>query len=47
VIETHGADHQGPDREEVELCLRLRKRGLTTRRRAAARKGAGAPRRGR
>jgi deoxyribonuclease-4 len=47
VLETQGADHQGPDREEVELCLKLRKRGLAARRRADARKDGGAPRRGR
>ncbi len=34
VLETQGAEHQGPSREEVELCFALRKRGQAARRRA-------------
>jgi deoxyribonuclease IV len=39
VIETQGPERQGPTREEVELCFRLRKRGLASRKRAASRGG--------
>ncbi len=39
VIETQGPERQGPDREEVQLCFTLRKRGLASRRRAASRHG--------
>jgi deoxyribonuclease-4 len=38
VIETQGPERQGPTREEVELCFRLRKRGLASRKGAAARR---------
>ncbi|MFZ1997116.1 MAG: deoxyribonuclease IV [Solirubrobacteraceae bacterium] len=37
VIETQGPERQGPSREEVELCFMLRKRGLASRARTAAR----------
>ncbi|MFL5862822.1 MAG: deoxyribonuclease IV [Solirubrobacteraceae bacterium] len=37
VIETQGPERQGPTREEVELCFKLRKRGLASRARARAR----------
>ena len=37
VLETQGPEHQGPAREEVELCFKLRKRGLASRARAKAR----------
>jgi deoxyribonuclease IV len=36
VIETQGPERQGPTREEVQLCFALRKRGLGSRKRAAA-----------
>jgi deoxyribonuclease IV len=36
VIETQGPERQGPTREEVQLCFALRKRGLASRKRAAA-----------
>jgi deoxyribonuclease IV len=39
VIETQGPERQGPAREEVELCFKLRKRGLASRRRTTARAG--------
>ncbi len=39
VIETQGPEHQGPSREEVELCFALRKRGRASRARAASRSG--------
>ncbi|HEY2317251.1 MAG TPA: deoxyribonuclease IV [Solirubrobacteraceae bacterium] len=34
VIETQGPERQGPTREEVQLCFKLRKRGMTSRARA-------------
>jgi deoxyribonuclease-4 len=34
VIETQGPERQGPTREEVELCVALRRRGLAARSRA-------------
>jgi deoxyribonuclease IV len=37
VLETQGPEHQGPPREEVELCFTLRKRGLASRKRTKAR----------
>jgi deoxyribonuclease IV len=37
VIETQGPERQGPAREEVELCFKLRKRGLASRARTKAR----------
>ena len=37
VIETQGPERQGPTREEVELCFKLRKRGLANRARGRAR----------
>jgi deoxyribonuclease-4 len=37
VLETQGPEHQGPAREEVELCFKLRKRGLVSRARSKAR----------
>ncbi|HXD65537.1 MAG TPA: deoxyribonuclease IV [Solirubrobacteraceae bacterium] len=37
VLETQGPEHQGPAREEVELCFKLRKRGLASRARTKAR----------
>jgi deoxyribonuclease-4 len=37
VIETQGPERQGPTREEVELCFKLRKRGLSSRSRSQAR----------
>jgi deoxyribonuclease-4 len=37
VLETQGPEHQGPAREEVELCFKLRKRGLASRARSNAR----------
>jgi deoxyribonuclease-4 len=39
VIETQGPERQGPTREEVQLCFTLRKRGLASRKRTAARSG--------
>jgi deoxyribonuclease IV len=36
VIETQGPERQGPAREEVELCFKLRKRGLASRARTKA-----------
>jgi deoxyribonuclease-4 len=39
VIETQGPERQGPTREEVELCFKLRKRGLASRARTKARAG--------
>jgi deoxyribonuclease-4 len=39
VIETQGPERQGPSRDEVELCFALRKKGLTSRRRATSRTG--------
>jgi deoxyribonuclease IV len=39
VIETQGPERQGPTREEVELCFKLRKRGLSSRSRSKARAG--------
>ncbi len=39
VIETQGPERQGPSREEVELCFKLRKRGKASRARARARGG--------
>jgi deoxyribonuclease-4 len=38
VIETQGPDRQGPSREEVALCFKLRKRGVASRRRTAGTK---------
>ena len=35
ILETPGADREGPQREEVQLAGRLRERGLSARRRAA------------
>jgi deoxyribonuclease-4 len=40
VIETPGPERQGPTRDEVELCIRLRKRGRANRSRAAKRRRA-------
>ncbi len=37
VLETQGPDRQGPSREEVDLCFKLRKRGQAARRRARSR----------
>jgi deoxyribonuclease-4 len=37
VLETQGPERQGPAREEVELCFKLRKRGLASRARTKAR----------
>jgi deoxyribonuclease-4 len=37
VIETQGPERQGPTREEVELCFKLRKRGQAARARGRAR----------
>jgi deoxyribonuclease-4 len=37
VIETQGPERQGPTRQEVELCFKLRKRGLANRARGRAR----------
>jgi deoxyribonuclease-4 len=37
VIETQGPERQGPTREEVELCFKLRRRGLGSRARSTAR----------
>jgi deoxyribonuclease-4 len=37
VLETQGPEHQGPAPEEIELCFKLRKRGLTSRARTKAR----------
>lgn len=37
VIETQGPERQGPTREEVELCFKLRKRGLASRARSKGR----------
>ena len=37
VLETQGPEHQGPAREEVELCFKLRKQGLASRARTKAR----------
>jgi deoxyribonuclease IV len=37
VIETQGPERQGPAREEVELCFKLRKRGLASRARTKGR----------
>jgi deoxyribonuclease-4 len=39
VIETQGPERQGPTREEVELCFKLRKRGLASRARSKGRAG--------
>jgi deoxyribonuclease IV len=39
VLETQGPERQGPTREEVELCFKLRKRGLASRARGKARAG--------
>jgi deoxyribonuclease IV len=39
VIETQGPERQGPERAEVELCFKLRKRGLASRARTKARAG--------
>ncbi len=39
VIETQGPERQGPERSEVALCFALRKRGLASRKRTAARSG--------
>ncbi|MGZ4169484.1 MAG: deoxyribonuclease IV [Solirubrobacteraceae bacterium] len=39
VIETQGPERQGPTREEVELCFKLRKRGQASRARSGARAG--------
>jgi deoxyribonuclease IV len=39
VIETQGPERQGPTREEVELCFKLRKRGLANRARSKSRAG--------
>lgn len=39
VIETQGPERQGPERAEVELCFKLRKRGLASRARSKARAG--------
>jgi deoxyribonuclease IV len=44
VLETQGPDHQGPSRDEVALCFRLRKRGAAARRRASAAKRTGGSR---
>jgi deoxyribonuclease-4 len=38
VLETNGPDHSGPTREEIDLCLTLRKRGQASRKRAATRR---------
>jgi deoxyribonuclease IV len=37
VLETQGPEHQGPAPEEIELCFKLRKRGLASRARTKAR----------
>ncbi len=37
VLETQGPERQGPTREEVELCFKLRRRGRANRSRAASR----------
>jgi deoxyribonuclease-4 len=37
VIETQGPERQGPERAEVELCFKLRKRGLASRARTKTR----------
>ncbi len=39
VLETQGPERQGPAREEVQLCFKLRKRGLASRARTKARAG--------
>ena len=39
VIETQGPERQGPTREEVELCFKLRKRGQASRARTQSRTG--------
>jgi deoxyribonuclease IV len=39
VIETQGPERQGPTREEVELCFKLRKRGRASRARSKPRAG--------
>jgi len=36
VLETQGTDRQGPDRHELELCFKLRKRGRASRARAGS-----------
>ncbi len=43
VLETQGPERQGPSRDEIDLCLRLRKRGQASRKRATTRqkKGSG------
>jgi deoxyribonuclease-4 len=41
VLETNGPDRTGPTREEVQLCVSLRKRGLASRKRRASRAGSG------
>jgi deoxyribonuclease-4 len=37
VLETQGAERQGPDREEIELCFKLRRRGQASRARGRTR----------
>jgi deoxyribonuclease IV len=36
VLETQGPEHQGPTKEEIELCFKLRKRGQAARRRSGS-----------
>jgi deoxyribonuclease IV len=43
VIETQGPERQGPTREEVELCFKLRKRGRANRSRSAKRERSSSP----
>ena len=38
VLETQGAERQGPDRSEMELCFELRRQGKASRARAASRR---------
>jgi deoxyribonuclease IV len=47
VIETQGADRQGPSSDEVALCFKLRKRGTAARRRASTSTRKRGPRTGR
>ncbi len=39
ILETQGAERQGPDREEMELCFQLRRQGKASRARAAGAAG--------
>ena len=41
VLETQGPERQGPTREEIDLCIRLRKRGQASRKRTETRRQKG------